>query len=267
MAFFALIEKEGRFYVAHSTELPVTSQGESMKEAIANLKEAVELYLEYAEPDELGGLTREEFIRLHEGNKDGPMTTQNPSRIADLLFEAGLLKTVSRTGWDTIRAPRESVAEHSFRTALVGWVLAKMAHLSEQEEASLIKACLFHDLHESRIGDLHRLAKLYGKLDEKKCESDQREGLPSEMKDDLMRSLSLLSPRLKQFAFEADKIECAITAKEYLDAGYRTSKWIEHTQKEAVKSKEGKLLLKAVLSRDSSAWFLQDSKWNSKRKK
>ena len=28
------------------------------------------------------------------------------SRIADLLFEAGLLKTVSRTGWDTIRAPR-----------------------------------------------------------------------------------------------------------------------------------------------------------------
>jgi len=190
----------------------------------------------------------------------------SPQRIADLLYEAGLLKTVSRTGWDTIRAPRESVAEHSFRTAMVGWVLAKMAKLNEQEEAQLIKACLFHDLHEARIGDLHRLAKLYGKLDEKRCEADQREGLPSSMADDLMRSLSLLSPRLRQYAYEADKIECAITAKEYLDAGYRSGKWIEHTQKEAVKSKEGKALLKAVLSRDSSAWFLQDSGWNKGKK-
>ena len=195
-------------------------------------------------------------------------TNTSSSRIADLLFEAGLLKTTSRTGWETIRAPRESVAEHSFRTALVGWVLAKMARLNAAEEASLIKACLFHDLHETRIGDLHRMAKLYGKLDEKKCEADQREGLPSSMADDLMHSLNLLTPRLRQFAYEADKIECAITAKEYLDAGYRTKKWIEHTKKEAVKTKEGKALLAAIISRDSGAWFLTDSAWDKgKRRK
>jgi len=195
------------------------------------------------------------------------MRSPDSSRIADLLYEAGLLKTTSRTGWETVRAPRESVAEHSFRTALVGWVLAKMAGLREQDEARLIKACLFHDLHEARIGDLHRLAKLYGKLDEKKCESDQRDGLPPAMADDLMRSLNLLSPRLRQLAYEADKIECAITAKEYLDAGYRTKKWIEHTKSEAVKSKEGKALLSSVLSRDSGAWFLADSAWDKGKKK
>ncbi|MFH1094926.1 MAG: HD domain-containing protein [Candidatus Micrarchaeota archaeon] len=195
-------------------------------------------------------------------NAPGVPTAPN-ARIADLLFEAGLLKTVSRTGWDTVRAPRESVAEHSFRTALVGWVLSKMAQLSEQEEALLIKACLFHDLHEARIGDLHRLAKLYGSLDEKKCEQDQREGLPKQMEEDLARSLDSLPLRLRIYAREADKIECAITAKEYLDAGYRTKKWIEHTQKEAVKSREGKALLSAILSRDSSAWFLQDGKWDA----
>ena len=188
------------------------------------------------------------------------------TRIADLLFEAGLLKTVSRTGWETVRAPRESVAEHSFRTAMVGWVLAKMAGLSEQDEALLIKACLFHDLHETRIGDLHRLAKLYGSLDEKKCEKEQREGLPKEMEKDLERSLDSLSSRLRIFAYEADKIECAITAKEYLDAGYRTAKWIEHTEKESVKSPEGKALLKAVLSRDSSAWFMQDEKLDKNKR-
>ncbi len=136
------------------------------------------------------------------------------SRIADFLFEAGLLKTTSRTGWETVRAPRESVAEHSWRTAVVGYVLARMAGLSPSDESSLIKACLFHDLHEARIGDLHRLAKLYGKLDEKKCEKEQREGLPAGMKADMAAVLDSLSPRLRQYAYEADKIECAITAKE-----------------------------------------------------
>ncbi len=182
--------------------------------------------------------------------------------MADFLFEAGLLKTTGRTGWETVRAPRESVAEHSFRTAMVGWVLAKMAGLSPSEEASLIKACLFHDLHEARIGDLHRLAKLYGKLDEKKCEADQREGLAPAMADDLMRSLNLLPPRLKQFAYEADKIECAITAKEYLDAGYRTKKWIEHTRP-MLKSKEAKALLAAIEKTDSISWFIDNPKWDS----
>jgi putative hydrolase of HD superfamily len=184
--------------------------------------------------------------------------------IADFLFEAGLLKTVGRTGWDTVRAPYESVAEHSFRTAMVGWCLGKMAGLSEVEMAQLVKACLFHDLHEARIGDLHRLAKMYGKLDEKRVEKDQRENLPNAMKDDLAASLDLLSPRLRQFVHEADKIECAITAKEYLDAGYNTQKWIEHTHPH-VKTKEGKALLSAIEKTDSSAWFLGKRRAGRKR--
>ncbi|MCL6088929.1 MAG: HD domain-containing protein [Candidatus Marsarchaeota archaeon] len=188
------------------------------------------------------------------------------SRIADFLFEAGLLKTTSRTGWETVRAPRESVAEHSYRTAMVGWVLSKMAKLDEREEVSLIKACLFHDLHEARIGDLHRLAKLYGSLNEKKCEKEQREGLPADMKADLASVLDSLSPRLKQFAYEADKIECAITAKEYLDAGYRTKKWIEHTRP-MLKSREAKELLAAIEKSDSISWFIDNPKWNGELKK
>ncbi len=197
------------------------------------------------------------------GKKKHP-SSWNP--IADFLFEAGLLKTVGRTGWDTVRAPFESVAEHSFRTAIVGWTLGKMAGLNEEEMAQLVKACLFHDLHEARIGDLHRLAKMYGKLDEKKVEHDQREKLPKEMKDDLAASLDALFPRLRQFVHEADKIECAITAKEYLDAGYRTKKWIIHTRPR-VKSKEGKALLAAIEKTDSSAWFLTDRRWNTGRKR
>jgi len=176
------------------------------------------------------------------------------SRIADFLFEAGQLKDLPRTGWHTIRAPRESVAEHSFRVALLGYVLAKMAKLSDEEEALLVKACLMHELHEARIGDLHRIAKRYGRMDEKKAEREQRKGLMFEK--DMENTLDKLPANLRQYAYEADKIECAITAKEYLDAGYDTKKWIGHT-KPVVKSKEGKALLAAIASGHAHGWMFE----------
>ena len=42
----AVITREEKWYVAHCVELGVVSQGKTIEEAQANLKEAVELYLE-----------------------------------------------------------------------------------------------------------------------------------------------------------------------------------------------------------------------------
>lgn len=42
----AVITKEEKWYVAHCVELGVVSQGKTIEEAQASLKEAVELYLE-----------------------------------------------------------------------------------------------------------------------------------------------------------------------------------------------------------------------------
>ncbi len=44
--FTAVITEEPNWYVAHCVELGVVSQGKTIEEAQANLKEAVELYLE-----------------------------------------------------------------------------------------------------------------------------------------------------------------------------------------------------------------------------
>ena len=44
--FSAIIHKEGKWYVSWCPELDVASQGKTIEEAIDNLKEAVELYLE-----------------------------------------------------------------------------------------------------------------------------------------------------------------------------------------------------------------------------
>jgi len=44
--FTGLIRKEEKWFVGHCIELDVVSQGKTIEEAQANLKEAVELYLE-----------------------------------------------------------------------------------------------------------------------------------------------------------------------------------------------------------------------------
>jgi predicted RNase H-like HicB family nuclease len=44
--FTAVITREENWYVAHCVELGVVSQGKTIEEAKANLKEAVELYME-----------------------------------------------------------------------------------------------------------------------------------------------------------------------------------------------------------------------------
>ena len=44
--FTAVITREDNWYVAHCIELGVVSQGKTIEETQANLKEAVELYLE-----------------------------------------------------------------------------------------------------------------------------------------------------------------------------------------------------------------------------
>ena len=49
----AVIEKEGKWYVATCPELGVASQGRTVKEAHAMIQEAVNLFLETASPEEI----------------------------------------------------------------------------------------------------------------------------------------------------------------------------------------------------------------------
>lgn len=44
--FLISIQKEEKFFVARCLELGVTSQGKSLEDAQANIKEAIELYIE-----------------------------------------------------------------------------------------------------------------------------------------------------------------------------------------------------------------------------
>ncbi len=57
--FTAVIQKEENMYVALCPELDIASQGETVQEARDNLREAVEFFLEDANPEEVN-------LRMHE---------------------------------------------------------------------------------------------------------------------------------------------------------------------------------------------------------
>lgn len=51
--YTAIIEKDRDLYAALCPELDVASQGATVEEATANLREAIELFLECADPEEI----------------------------------------------------------------------------------------------------------------------------------------------------------------------------------------------------------------------
>ncbi len=59
--FTAVIYRENGGYVALCPELDVASQGDSVEEASSNLREAVELFIETADPSEIASRMREEL--------------------------------------------------------------------------------------------------------------------------------------------------------------------------------------------------------------
>ncbi|MBZ0271001.1 type II toxin-antitoxin system HicB family antitoxin [bacterium] len=65
MKLTALIEKEGTGYVSLCPELDVASQGDTYDEALGNLQEALELFLEEASAEEVERRLRsnEVFVR------------------------------------------------------------------------------------------------------------------------------------------------------------------------------------------------------------
>jgi predicted RNase H-like HicB family nuclease len=61
----AVLEKEGDGFVSLCPEVDVASQGRMVEEALANLKEAVELFLECAAPEEVQQRYKSELFVTH----------------------------------------------------------------------------------------------------------------------------------------------------------------------------------------------------------
>ena len=177
-------------------------------------------------------------------------------RLARFLFEVGHLKRVVRSGWWVagVRDP-ESVAEHTFRCAWIAYFLALEEQVDPHRAALM---ALAHDLHEARINDHHKVSQAY--LDPKGVEpkvfADQIEGLPTAAElAALHAEYAAGESPLAQVARDADRLECAFQAREYVSAGQAPCQsWFENTAP-TLKTAAGRALYEALATTDPHAWY------------
>lgn len=170
---------------------------------------------------------------------------------ADFIFQAGNLKRTRRSGWLTIGIMDcESVADHSYRTALIAYLIAR-EEIGEAKAKDAMLLALLHDVHESRIGDLHKLAKKYANMDEKKAIEESIGPFAKPVKD--------ADPKLAEIVKDADLLEMFFQAKEYADEGNDYAK--EWLAPEKLKTKTAKSIYKKMVKRDSRQWIFGAVKW------
>ncbi|HET6513876.1 MAG TPA: HD domain-containing protein [Thermodesulfovibrionales bacterium] len=178
-------------------------------------------------------------------------------RIANFLFEAGMLKRTPRTGFQFLGSGAESVAEHIFRTVYIGYTLGHLA--KDVDTDRLIKICLFHDLSEARTGDLNYVNKKYVTADEERAVHDLADTLPfgdeiRELITEFMEGESLEA----RLAYDADQLEIILALKEYKDLGNTyADEWLSFAVRR-LKTDTAKELAETILETDSSLWWFSD---------
>jgi putative hydrolase of HD superfamily len=158
----------------------------------------------------------------------------NLQNIIKFLEIAGILKRTQRRGWVEVGVYQpESVADHTFRTAILCMLYADMEGLDSQK---LLQMALIHDLPEAIIGDLMPSEKTVEIKEKEETQIKQILNLlPAEPRE---RYLTVWNEyqegktREAQAVHQLEKIEMALQAKEYQKAG-STSKSLERFIKSA----------------------------------
>lgn len=187
----------------------------------------------------------------------------NLDAFIEFAYEAGHLKSTPRSGW--LRAGitnPENVAAHSWRVAVIGYMLAHEEHADPERTAVL---GLFHDFPETRVGDVGAVSKGYvACTDPVDIAEDQVHGLPVELGRHIVELVrehesakTAEASREALCSRDADKIDCLLQARSYEQAGNRMMHtWVDDMA-HAVKTTTGKALAERAREADPSAWWLR----------
>ena len=190
-----------------------------------------------------------------------PTKKKSPDKntaVLNFIFEAGLLKRVKRSGWWVLGIDDpESVADHSFRCAVIGYLLAGM---EGADCGKVLKMSLLADMCEARITDLHKMAQNYCDFPaaENKAAAAQIKYLPGKIRQDiygLRAEYQAQKTRESIIARDADILECLIQAEEYYQYGFRGAAKFTQTPPSFLKSKSAKRLWNLAKTGDINKWW------------
>ncbi|MGV9212141.1 HD domain-containing protein [Micromonospora sp. RB23] len=185
------------------------------------------------------------------------MTDDHDAGAMRFIFEAGVLKRAARTGWwfAGVKQP-ESIAEHSFRTAFIGMILAVM---EGADPARVSMLCTLHDTQETRITDIPHIAKRYlTAVPNTAVTADQVAACPPAVADVINAAVAEYEAGETLEAVvarDADKLECLVQAVEYRHQGIDSvQRWID-SSRAALKTASAHRLADAALNGQPLAWL------------
>ncbi|MBI2641023.1 HD domain-containing protein [Candidatus Roizmanbacteria bacterium] len=179
--------------------------------------------------------------------------TKRKNILANFLFEAQVLKRVQRTGWQILGENEESISEHLYLTSIITFILAKQMKVNTEK---VLTMALFHDFHETRVGDVDKIGLNYLKRDVEKANKDIFEKLSfgKELLQLLIEYEEKKSLEAK-LVYEANVIALTIELKTLVDKGsIHAKEWLE-ANKERVRLKESKALIKEIMHTDSQDFW------------
>ncbi len=186
-------------------------------------------------------------------------------RITDLLNEVGMLRFTPRTGYQFLGSGQENVAEHSYRTSVIGYVLARLA---KADVARVTFLCLFHDLHEARTGDFNYVNHIYNSTRARAALEDATEG--TGLEEDILPlwdELKTAETPEALLAHDADQLDLIFNLKAESDKGNKfADDWLGSAVLR-LKTPQGKELANTVLCTDYNLWWYggPDRAWWDKR--
>jgi len=177
--------------------------------------------------------------------------------VATFLFEMGHLKNVPRAGWLLLGVPSpESIAEHSFRVGMTGIVLAALEGSADVGRTAAL--CIFHDGHETRIGDVPSVGRAYVTTAiPEAVTAHQTASMPdaaAKALQDLTAEYEANETLEARLAHDADKIETLLQAATYRAQGHETGPWSD-TSITALRTDTGRQLAQAITAADPHGWF------------
>ena len=179
-------------------------------------------------------------------------------KLLNFIAEAGMLKRVRRSGWWVLGIKDvETVAEHSFRCAVIGYIIARMEKVPPYK---VILMTLFNDMHEARINDLHKMSERYIELRkaEDRAFGEQISSLPKTIKNELSgmhKEYRKQKTKESIIARDADILECLIQAKEYEEHGYKEAFKFMKKAPSFLKTRSAKKLWSLARKMNLNEWW------------
>ncbi|MDR1395034.1 MAG: HD domain-containing protein [Deltaproteobacteria bacterium] len=179
-------------------------------------------------------------------------------RILDFLFEAESLKRTPRTGYQFLGRGRETVAEHSFGAVLWSFVLGRLVSDRPVDMEKLLKLALFHDLPETRTGDLNYVNKRYVTSHEDAAYEAATAGLPfRDELADLRREWAERRTLEALLAYDADQLDMMLELRRLAGHGWQPARdWLFYAEKRLL-TEEGRRLAGELVRADPDHWWFE----------